>query len=110
MLTCLKRQNLKVTKKLFSNKIIFRMRPCQTHTKSAEVREGRGSYACFLITQPFLKIYRHTIHQIKAEYHSYLLYNSSKSEKCKGNRIFFFQFYFSDTDFSFTTQNNFQQF
>ena len=31
------------------------------------------SCACFLITQPFLKIYRHAIHQMKAEYHSYLL-------------------------------------
>ena len=41
------------------------------------------SCACFLITQSFLKIYRHAIHQIKAEYHSYLLaslilYNSSE--------------------------------
>ena len=37
---------------------------------------GRQSFpncAVFLITQPFLNIYRHTIHQIKAEYHSYLL-------------------------------------
>ena len=31
------------------------------------------SCACFLITQPFLNIYRHAIHQMKAEYHSYLL-------------------------------------
>ena len=31
------------------------------------------SCACFLITQPFLNIYRHAIHQLKAEYHSYLL-------------------------------------
>ena len=31
------------------------------------------SCACFLITQAFLNIYRHTIHQIKADYHSYLL-------------------------------------
>ena len=41
------------------------------------------SCACLLITQSFLKIYRHAIHQIKAEYHSYLLvsmtlYNSSE--------------------------------
>ena len=40
------------------------------------------SCACFLITQPFLNINRHAIHQIKAEYHGYLLvlmilYNSS---------------------------------
>ena len=40
--------------------------------------------ACFLITQPFLNIYRHAIHQMKAEYHDYLqvsiiLYNSRKS-------------------------------
>ena len=39
-------------------------------------------FACFLITQPFLNVYRHAIHQIKAEYHSHLLvlillYNSS---------------------------------
>ena len=27
----------------------------------------------FLIARPFLKIYRHAIHQIKAEYHSNLL-------------------------------------
>ena len=54
-------------------------------------------YACFLITQPFLKIYRHTKHQIKAEYHSYLLvsiilYNSSevnlKGAKEIENRFF----------------------
>ena len=31
------------------------------------------SCACFLITQPFLNIIRHAIHQLKAEYHSYLL-------------------------------------
>ena len=31
------------------------------------------SCACFLITQPFLNIYRHAIHQIEAEYYSYLL-------------------------------------
>ena len=41
------------------------------------------SCACFLITQSFLKIYRHAIHQIKADYHSYplvsmMLYNSSE--------------------------------
>ena len=39
----------------------------------------------FLITQPFLNIYRHAIHQIKAECHSYvlvlmILYNSSEVE------------------------------
>ena len=53
-----------------------------------KVREGGGqqifqSCVCFFITQPFLDIYRHAIHQIKAEYHSYLLvimilYNSSE--------------------------------
>ena len=42
------------------------------------------SYAFFLITQPFLNIYRHAIHQIRAEYHSYpivsvILYNSSQN-------------------------------
>ena len=31
------------------------------------------SCACFLITQPLLNIFRHAIHQIKAEYHSYPL-------------------------------------
>ena len=41
------------------------------------------SRACFLITQPFLNIYRHAIYQIKDEYHGYLLvsmilYYSSK--------------------------------
>ena len=40
------------------------------------------SCACFLITQQFLNVYRHVIHQIKAEYHSYrlvliILYNST---------------------------------
>ena len=37
---------------------------------------GQGiflSCACFLITQPFLNILRHAIHQIKAAYHSYSL-------------------------------------
>ena len=43
------------------------------------------SCAVFLITQLFLKIYRQSIHQIKAGYHSYLLvsmilYNSSELE------------------------------
>ena len=43
-----------------------------------KVRGGGGqqifqSCACFFITQPFLDIYRHAIHQIKADYHSYLL-------------------------------------
>ena len=43
------------------------------------------SCAVFLITQPFLNIYRHAIHQIEAEYHSYrlvsmILYNSSEVE------------------------------
>ena len=43
------------------------------------------SCAVFLITQPFMNIYRHAIHQITAEYHSYLmvsmiLYNSSEVE------------------------------
>ena len=43
------------------------------------------SCACFFITQPFLDIYRHAIHQMKAEYHSYLLvsmilYNSSEGK------------------------------
>ena len=51
------------------------------------VREGRRAAnfpkLCSLITQPFLKIYRHAMHQIKAEYHSSLvvsmiLYNSGK--------------------------------
>ena len=41
------------------------------------------SCACFLITQPFLNIYRHAIYQIKAGYHGYLmvsmiLYNSGE--------------------------------
>ena len=41
------------------------------------------SCVCFFISQPFLNIYRHAIHQIKAEYLSYLLvlmifYNSSE--------------------------------
>ena len=41
------------------------------------------SCACFLIAQPFFNIYRHAIHKMKAEYHSYLLvtiilYNSSE--------------------------------
>ena len=31
------------------------------------------SCVCFLIIPPFLNIYRHAIHQIKADYHSYLL-------------------------------------
>ena len=56
----------------------------------AQLRLERGggqqialSCACFLITQPFFNIYRHAIHQMKAEYHSYLLvtiilYNSSE--------------------------------
>ena len=39
--------------------------------------------ACFLITQPSLNIFRHAIHQMKGEYHSYrlvpmILYNSSE--------------------------------
>ena len=43
------------------------------------------SCAVFLITQVFLKIYRQSIHQIEAEYHSYLLasmtlYNSRELE------------------------------
>ena len=42
--------------------------------------------ACFLIIQPFLNIYRHAVHQMKAEYHSYLLvsiilYNSSEVKR-----------------------------
>ena len=55
------------------------------------------SCVCFLITQPFLNIYRHAIYQIRAEYHSYLvvsriLYDSSevklKIEKEIENRFF----------------------
>ena len=34
--------------------------------------------ACFLITQPFHNIYGHAIHQMKAEYHSYLLVKTVK--------------------------------
>ena len=55
-----------------------------------KVREGRRTAIClscavFLITQPFLNIYRYAIHRIKAEYDSYLLvsmilYNSSEVE------------------------------
>ena len=55
---------------------------------SLRLERGGGQWifiscACFLITQSFLKIYRHAIHKIKAEYHSYLmvsmiLYNSSE--------------------------------
>ena len=75
------------------------------------------SCLCFLITQPFLNIYRHAIHRIKAEYHSYLLvsmilYNSSevklKIVKEVENR--FFNFYFSDTNFFLTIQNKCTQF
>ena len=55
------------------------------HFKRLDRGEGQPMFlscVCFLITQPFLNIYRHAIHQIKAEYHSYLLviiivYNSS---------------------------------
>ena len=57
------------------------------HEKVYILRLDRGggqqiflSCACLLITQPLLNIYRHAIHQIKAEYHSYrmvliILYN-----------------------------------
>ena len=42
-----------------------------------KVRKGRRaanfSKLWVLIAQPFLIIYRHAIHQIKAEYHRYLL-------------------------------------
>ena len=31
------------------------------------------SRACFLIARPFLNIYRHPIHQMEAEYQSYLM-------------------------------------
>ena len=48
------------------------------------------SCACFLITQPFLKIYRHTIHQIKAEYHSYLLVSIILYNSSEVNRKFIF--------------------
>ena len=71
------------------------------------------SCACFLITQPFLNIYRHAIYQIKAEYHSCLvvsmiLYNLSEVKLIieKERKKDFFHFYFSDTDFSLTTSNN----
>ena len=58
--------------------------------RSSYLRLERGgeqhiflSCACFLIIKPFLNIYRHAIHQIEAEYRSYLLvimilYNSSE--------------------------------
>ena len=73
------------------------------------------SCACFLIIQPFFNIYRHAIPQMKAEYHSYLLvtiilYNSSEVKPGKKYKIDFFNFYFSDTDFSLTTHNNCTQF
>ena len=58
------------------------------YQKKLRLERGGGqqillSCACFLITQPFLNIYRHAIHQIKAVYHSYImvlmiLYNSSE--------------------------------
>ena len=56
------------------------------------------SCACFLITQPFLNIYRHAIHQIKAEYHSYLLvsmilYNLSENRK-RNIKLIFLTFIF----------------
>ena len=41
------------------------------------------SCACFLITQSFLKIYRHAIHQIKAGYHSYLLVSMILYNSCE---------------------------
>ena len=70
------------------------------------------SCACFLITQPFLNIYRHAIYQIKAEYHSYLvvamiLYNLSevklKIERELKKKLLFFGHRFL---IKLTTQNN----
>ena len=49
------------------------------------------SCACFLINLEFPNIYRHSRHQIKAEYHC-------------------FHFYFLDTDSSLTIQNNCEKF
>ena len=51
--------------------------------RSLRLEKGGGqqtfiSCECFLIAQPFLNIYRHAIHQIEAEYHSYPLHNSSE--------------------------------
>ena len=50
----------------------------QHHGSGLRLERGGGqqillSCACLLITQPFLNIYRHAIHQIKAEYHSYIM-------------------------------------
>ena len=71
-----------------------------------KVRKGRRpadflSCAYFLIKQPFLSVYRHTIHQNKAEYHSYLLipmmlYNPSnlKLENVKEIEFCFLTFIF----------------
>ena len=64
--------------------------PYNAPNKKTLLRLERGggqqiflSCACFLITQQYLVIYRHAIHQSKAGYHSYLmvsviLYNSSE--------------------------------
>ena len=52
---------------------------------SAGLRLERGggqtvflSCACFSIAQPVLGIHRHTLHQIEAEYHSYLMTSAVK--------------------------------
>ena len=68
----------KMLTKCFNVAFVFQQKLTTNINKilQLKVREGRRAanfLACFLITQPFLNICRHAIHQMKAEYHSYLL-------------------------------------